>query len=211
MAQVSRLDTLDKIFGGAGRVKVMRLFLFNQDEHFDTKDIARRAKIDQDKARKIVEQLEKVGMVKKRVFHKNVKTKTQGVKKKKTKGWIVDPHFAYLTPLKNMLVNIDPCRHKDIRDKFQNTGKIKLIVVSGLFIQEWDSRLDLLVVGDAIKKSVMDNALRSLEAEVGKELTYAVFDTAEFRYRLSVFDKLVRDVLDYPHEIVTNKLDMSLT
>ena len=207
MVQKSKLDILDKIFGGAGKVKVMRLFLFNPEEHFETNDVARRAKITIEKARQITGSLERIGMVKKRVFRKEVKTKTRGVVKKKVKGWILDPSFGYLVPLKNMLVNVQPCRTRDIKEKFSGAGKIKLIIISGLFIQEWESRLDIVVVGDNLKKSMVESTLRSLEAEIGKELRYAVFTTPEFRYRLSVFDKLVRDVLDYPHEIVVDKLD----
>ena len=41
-----------------------------------------------------------------------------------------------------------------------------------------------------------------LEAEIGKELAYAVFDTPDFLYRANMYDKLVRDVIDFPHEKV---------
>lgn len=209
MEQVSKLDILDKIFGGAGKVKIMRLFLFNPTENFDANDIARRSKIDIAKVRQIVGKLEKIGMVKKRTFYKEAKAK--GAKKRKTKGWILNENFTYTIPLKNMLVNLKPCRGKDIKEKFAHTGKIKLIIIAGLFIQEWESRLDILIVGDGLKKGSVETVLRTLEAEVGRELKYAVFDTNEFRYRLSVFDKLVRDILDYPHEIVVDRLDPPLS
>jgi hypothetical protein len=35
---------------------------------------------------------------------------------------------------------------------------------------------------------------------LGKELAYAVFDTNDFKYRVSMYDKLLRDMFDYPHE-----------
>ena len=207
MTHVSKLDTLDKIFGGAGKVKIMRLFLFNPEEHFEIKDISRRAKVTLEKARSIANSLERIGMIKKRTFRKETKTKTMGLVKRKVKGWILDQKFGYLVPLKNILVKIRPCRAKDIKEKFSSLGKIKLIIISGLFIEEWESRLDIIIVGDNLRKIPIENALHNLEAEIGKELKYAVFTTPEFRYRLSVFDKLVRDVLDFPHEVVVDKLD----
>jgi len=207
MKEITKLDTLDKIFGGAGKVKVMRLFLFNPDEHYEASDVARRAKISSDKVRSILNALEKIEMIQKRVFYKEEKTKTRGIVKNKKKGWILNKKFSYLVPLKNMLINVRPCRARDIKEKFATAGVIKLIIISGLFIEEWESRLDIVIVGDRLKNNVIEGALRGLEAEIGKELKYAVFTTPEFRYRLSVFDKLVRDVLDYPHEVVVDKMD----
>ena len=71
-----------------------------------------------------------------------------------------------------------------------------------MFTRDPDSRLDLLVVGDAIRRGAMESTIRMLEAEIGKELTYAIFETPEFLYRANMYDKLVRDVIDYPHERV---------
>lgn len=41
--------------------------------------------------------------------------------------------------------------------------------------------------------------IKGLESEIGKELDYVVFDTKEFMYRMEMYDKLVCDILDYPH------------
>jgi len=89
----------------------------------------------------------------------------------------------------------------------KNAGQIKLIAIAGLFIQDPDSRLDLLVVGDKINSRSLENTLRNMEAEIGRELNYAFFETDDFEYRLSMYDKLIRDVLDYPHEMVVNKFE----
>ncbi len=83
---------------------------------------------------------------------------------------------------------------------------MKLIVTAGIFIQDPESRADLLVVGDSVKRAKLESVIKGVEAEVGKELRYAFFSTEEFRYRLSMYDKLVRDILDYPHRILLDKL-----
>ena len=69
-----------------------------------------------------------------------------------------------------------------------------------------NSRVDLLIVGDKIRKNVLTTALKELEAEVGKELSYAVFETDDFMYRVNMYDKFIRDILDYPHQKLLNKL-----
>ncbi len=88
----------------------------------------------------------------------------------------------------------------------KGVGKIRLLVLAGVFIKNPESRLDILVPGDRIKKSSFDRVLRSLEAQIGKELLFSVFDTDDFKYRLAMRDKLVMDVLDFPHEKIVNKL-----
>jgi len=92
---------------------------------------------------------------------------------------------------------------------FKKVGRVKFLAVSGIFIKNKDSRVDLLIVGDKLKKNKIEEGVKKLEAEIGMELVYAVFETKEFVYRLSMYDKLVRDILDFPHEIVLQAKELS--
>jgi hypothetical protein len=85
-------------------------------------------------------------------------------------------------------------------------GKLKLVVASGLFVQNWDARVDLLLVGDDLDLRRIENAIKSLEAEIGKELAYSAFETADFEYRLGIHDRLIRDIIDYPHVTLLDRL-----
>jgi hypothetical protein len=49
-----------------------------------------------------------------------------------------------------------------------------------------------------------------LESEIGRELRYALLTTQEFFYRLNMNDHLLRDVLDYNHRIMFDRLDIGL-
>ena len=69
-----------------------------------------------------------------------------------------------------------------------------------------DSRVDILVVGDHLKQTKLLSIVSSIEALLGKELRYAAFETTDFQYRLSIYDKLIKDILDYQHEKILNKL-----
>ena len=68
--------------------------------------------------------------------------------------------------------------------------------------------MDLLVVGDNLKQGQLETTIKTIESEIGREIRYAVFETSEFNYRYSIFDKLIRDILDYPHEKIINKLGL---
>ena len=50
--------------------------------------------------------------------------------------------------------------------------------------------------------------MAGIEAEVGKEIKYAILETDDFKYRLGVGDRLIRDIMDYPHDVALDKLGM---
>ena len=52
--------------------------------------------------------------------------------------------------------------------------------------------------------------MRTFESEIGRELRYAMLAASDFGYRLNMNDKLVRDVMDYPHRIVFDRLNIGL-
>ena len=68
--------------------------------------------------------------------------------------------------------------------------------------------MDIFIVGNNINKRSLDNAIKSIEAELGKELVYVFFETQDYQYRLGMYDKLIRDVLDYPHEVLLDKISL---
>ena len=204
------MDVLAKLFGSPARVKLMRLFLMNPEDVFDYADMNRRSKVGAALLRKEVALLAGVGLIKPRVV---VKMKPKRGKaggeliKKKTNGYGMDVRFQYLGALRALVTEI-ALGKEDVSARFRNCGQIKLIVVSGIFLDNPDSRVDILIVGDKLKKPIIEGVLRRLEAELGKELIYAVMETPDFEYRFGIYDKFIRDILDYPHLVVANKLNL---
>ena len=62
------MESLGKIFGSNHRVKVMRLFLFNETEVFDLDDISKRTRIKKPDLRKEINMLSKIGFIKKKIY-----------------------------------------------------------------------------------------------------------------------------------------------
>ena len=129
------------------------------------------------------------------------------VHRRKIPGWTLDRLFPYLLPLKNLIINTTLIDHRDMIRRLARGGSLKLVIAAGVFIQEEDSRLDLLVVGDHLKKSIIGRVVKVMESEIGKELRYVILETQEFKYRASICDKLIRDVMDYPHQKLLDKLE----
>ena len=188
------MEILGKILGSSARVRIMRLFLFNRSKSFLSKEVAKRSRAGQDVVRRELNLLSSVGFIKKR-----------------GQGWSLNPFFKYGTEFENLLLGADIVSQEAILENFKKVGRIKLLVISGIFIKNHDSRVDLLIVGDRLKRGKIEESIKKIEAELGGELSYVVFDTKEFLYRLDMYDKLVRDILDFPHEVVLESKELSPT
>jgi hypothetical protein len=205
------MEILEKLFGSSANVKIIKLFLFNPESAFDSSQTAERAKVSKSVARREIVNLEKIGFLKPKSYFKEIKrqkNRTIKIFRKRVNGWTLDLKFPYVDAIKSFLANINPFKNKEIVDRISRTGKIQLIIIAGVFIKDPDSRADLLIVGDNLRLGYLDNIVKTIESEIGKEIRYAVFETSEFSYRLSMFDKLIRDILDYPHEKIINKLNL---
>ncbi len=207
------IEILEKLFGSTAKVKMMRLFLFNPHKDFSLADICTRSQVSEVDAKHNLVALEDVGLVK---HHRSIKShqshKTNGKSKKisfkDTSTWAIDEKFVYLTQLRALLLYPSPVRDQEILNRLTRTAKLKLVVLSGVFLHNLDARIDLLVVGDGIKKTSLDTTVKKIESELGREIKYAAFETADFKYRLDMYDKLIRDILDYPHEKILDKIGL---
>ena len=196
------MEKLSKLFGSEDRVKIMRLFLLNTEALFDRNEIRARCKVGLNSLRKEIHNLADVGFI-------GPKTVTvEGLRgRKKVEKWGINGKFTYLRPLKNLLFNVEVFKKEDVLRKIRETGQIKLIIVAGIFINNDDSRTDLFVVGDKINKRAFNSVVKDMESQIGRELNYGIMESEDYRYRLFVFDKFIRDILDYPHEVLLDKIE----
>jgi hypothetical protein len=203
---------LEQLFGSAARIKIIRLFLLNSLEFFTQGEISRRCKVTPGTVRREIFLLKKIGFLKEKAesVDKVIKLKNGKIKnqKQKVQGISLDLSFPLLGPLKNLVVNSAPISRNEVIKKITKAGKIKMIILSGIFIQNENSRVDIMVVGDSLNRGLIERIMRWVESEVGKELAYAIFTTEDFAYRMSMRDKFVRDIIDYPHEKILDKLGL---
>ena len=186
------MEILTALFGTAAKVKVLRLFLFNGGTAFSVREIAARTKCGSS-ASKEVNTLVKADIIRKRHGGKGV-------------TYALNDKFPYLEPLKNLLTVASIKADESLAKRFASAGKVKLIVAAGVFIQNWDSRVDLLIVGDDLNIHKIESVIKVIESEIGKEIAYSAFETQDFEYRMGIHDRLVRDILDYPHVALLDRL-----
>jgi len=186
-------EILEQLFDSLVKVRLLKLFLRNPNNAFELSEIAKRIKSDLSICRRQINKLESINFINGRI-------------KKKKKNYSVNQDFDFYNELRTLVLKSSPASKKKILRRLKDLGKINLAILSGIFIDADNARVDLLVVGDSIKQKKLSNFLKDLEAEIGKEVDYVVLSTKDFKYRHDMFDRFIRDVLEKPHEKLINKL-----
>lgn len=179
------------LFGSEAKVKIMRLFVFNPGAIFTAKTVAEWIREKSKVTNRELQTLQKSGLILKRA-----------------KGYVLNSSYNYLPAVERFLLEAFPFTTKDIIKKLSKAGTMRLILTSGIFKHDPEARVDLLVVGDKLKEKRLVKAIEGLEAQLGRELRYAAFETPDFKYRLGVYDRLIRDILDYPHQKLIDKVGL---
>lgn len=187
------MDVLAKLFGSSARVKTLRLILFNKDFKFTIKEAAYRSKVTKQAARRELELFARIKLAKKQ-------------KKGREIVYFANENFEHFEQLKAFFRRTTELKHSSVTRDIKKCGVIKLLMLSGTLTDTTESSIDLLVVGDRIVLPKLERTIRTLEAELGQELSYATFSTQDFNYRLGVYDRLLRDVLEYPHITLVDKI-----
>jgi GTP-sensing pleiotropic transcriptional regulator CodY len=189
------MEPLAKLFGSGARVKTLRLFLFNKDSAFTLTDVAERAKLTKEVARQELTDLCAAGLLRKKSTQAPVRYQT-------------DPRFEHLDSLNTFIRETTSVHPQNMIKSLKRVGTLRLVVLSGFFTDILEAQVDLLIVGDNLEQRVLASVVRSLEADLGREIRYASFPTADFRYRLGVYDRLLRDIFDYPHRLLIDKIGL---
>jgi len=209
------MDILGKLFGSSVRVKLLRFFLFNPSALYDVDTLAKRSQAKVTDIKKECSSLFKIGFIKEKKYTKEIEKKVKKGKKahieiikKKVNGYTLNASFAYVDTLKTLLLDFHFLDRNLIADRFKKAGRIKFMAISGVFLNKEESRADILIVGDQLNRTFVETELKKLEAELGKDLSYALFETPDFEYRLKMYDKFIRDILDFEHHRLIEKMNV---
>ncbi|MEK7638613.1 MAG: hypothetical protein AAB388_00455 [Patescibacteria group bacterium] len=198
-------DPLAILFGSAARVKLLRFFLFNPSKEFLFDDISTRARLVRRTARVEISALEKAGVVRQKTLYMEVPGKT---KKLKAVGYTLNKDFPELQALQTFLFETAPIDGKNLLRHLREAGTLDFVGVAGVFVREFEQRLDVLLAMKNFSQAKVEKAIRALEAEIGLEIRFAAMSTEDLQYRVGMYDKLTRDFFDYPHQVLIDKFNI---
>jgi hypothetical protein len=197
------VDPLAILFGSSARVKLLRFFLFNPSKEFSFDDISRRARLVRRTARTEIDALLKAGVIKKKVFFEQL---PGADKKTRVHGFALDKSFPELQALQTFLFETAPLDGKNVAKQLRKAGALDCLVLAGVFVRNFEQRLDMLVAMKKLDEKKLESAIRGLESEIGIEIRYAALTTEDLLYRVGMHDRLTRDVFDYPHELLVDRI-----
>lgn len=113
---------LEQLFESPAKVQVMKLFFRNPEKSFLLKEAVRAMRINFAIAKKQMKKLEKIGFLKTRQIssHKQL--------------FSLNPNFNFLNELKELILRACPVSKERLLKNARGLGKIKLILLSGLFM-----------------------------------------------------------------------------
>src|SRR3989344_1260000 len=117
----------------------------------------------------------------------------------------INPRFALYHELADMASDKN-LSEDEVSRRLRRVPNLKLIVLSGIFTGEPQLPVDLLLVGNDISRTKVEQALADLEKLVDEEINFTTMNVEEYEYRKMMSDRFIRDVLDNPHLIVIDSL-----
>lgn len=186
-------ELFSQLFESRTRARLMKFFMLNDKEAHTLKDIARKNKLTSRQVSSELGRMERIKMIVSR-------------SKKGKKIFQTNTDFIFYPELKNLVVKSNTFPECRSLGKIKNLGRVKLALISGVFLNHPKSQSDLLVVGDELSRAKLKHLLENFEAEVGKEINYSVMNSEEFKYRTDMLDKFVMDFLEGPYEEIICKV-----
>jgi hypothetical protein len=200
-------SVLEKLMGSQAKVRLLRLFILNPDDVFDSKILASRIQLKSQIFSSDLRLLCDIGFIKKTTRVVTLSDEKQDkIKRKKVSGYALVRTFPYINEIAQLLASETPLARKKLLASIKSCGKVNLLVIAGSLLHEEGSSVDVFAVGDNFKKTKVEKVLRAMEADMGRELIYALMATREFEYRYGMYDRFLKDLFDNPHEILLNKL-----
>jgi hypothetical protein len=201
-------DFLPRFLDNKVRAQLLRVFIFNPNEVMTLADIAKRAGVPSKAALSEIKSLVQLGLVKPSravsiTLSGKAKRKVQGTAK--VPAWTANQDFKHLRAVSAFVHEVSPVHYDSIVGALKRGGRISAVILSGTFMGDDSRPADLVVAADTFNERKLELAVKSLEPAFGREIRYAAFSTPEFRYRLTVQDRLIRDTLDFPHVVLLDK------
>lgn len=195
---------LGKLFGSNARVKILKLFLLHPGEKYFIRQLARDLKLQVNSVRRELDNLESFGILISRTEKEgegsdNIET---GQEKKYYK---VNTGFILFAEIHELIVKAQVLYGQDFVAKIKKAGKVKLMVLSGAFVNDPEAIVDLLIVG-SFNKEKLKQLIKNLEKELCREINFTLMDLKEFKYRREMTDVFLYSVLEGKRIIAVDEI-----
>ena len=160
------MELLAKLLGGQERVKIMRFFLHDDENCFSLHEVTERTKSKSNVVRKELTALTSIGFLEKKKNRSVIYSGKKDGSVKETIVFRLNKTFPHNQALKDLLFDFELFDKRDLANRFKIIGRVKLFIVSGVFINSPKARVDILIVGEAIKRPKAEKILELLSIAI---------------------------------------------
>lgn len=186
-------ETLEILFGSKAKTRVLRFFLLNPEKESNIAEIAKKNMVSTAQVRKEINDLKKI---------KFIAEKT----KKGKKYFVLDQNFHFYPELKSLISKSASSPQCKSLGKIKYIGDVKLLLVSGIFMNHPKSKADMVLVANNVSRGKLRTVMNNLEAEIGKEVSFVLMNSDEFKYRIDMLDRFLLDFVEGPHTPLIDKI-----
>lgn len=183
----------EALFGSRPRARLIRFFTMNPEAEFSVSDISEKTLLSRSDVQREVKRLAKMKFV--------IEKSRQG-----KKLYVSNMEFPFYLEMKTLVSKLNVNAQSQVFRKLKTVGEVKLILISGLFLNYPKSKVDMVLVVNNINRTKLRQAITYLEAEVGKEIRFVLMNSEELHYRLNMLDRFFIEFLEGPYEEVVNKV-----
>lgn len=165
------------------RVKVMELFFTHPDGIYYVREITREIKEEINAVRRELDRMTQTGLL---------RSESRGNRL----YYNLNPRYFFYPELQQMVAKSTGLGKKVIKNR-SRLGDLQFVMFSGKFIRKARPRqdeVDLLVIGDVVLPE-LQTLVKEEEAQLGREMNYAVFSLDEFNFRKTRRDPFIMDIL----------------
>lgn len=181
---------LEQIFSSRTRVKILGLFLANQENQYFVRQLTRLLEEQINSIRRELANLKKIGFLKSRARNRK-------------KYFYVNKNFLIIDELTSIFYKTSSASSEIVQD-VQKLGNLQMLFTTGLFM-EIDAPIDLMIVGD-FDKDNLSRYLKGLEKKMKSPIKYTSMSAQDFLLRKKCKDQFITDVFKLKHNILYNTL-----
>ncbi len=221
---------LEKLLGSKSRVKILKIFLLNPGKKYYIRQLARDLKLQVNSIRRELDNLEQFGLLvsktgiedegdelreeledleklkEGKLVEKKAK-KMDSVNKQEKKYFQANESFVLFEEIKNLIIKAQLLYEKDFVEKITKLGNMKLVVLTGFFVNIKDSITDILIVG-AANKAKLTKIIKSLEKDLGRDVNYTLLSSSEFKHRRDMTDIFLYNILEGEKIVVVDNIKL---
>jgi len=192
---------LEHLFGSKTRVKLMKIFINNQDKSYFIRELTRIIDTQINAVRREIDNLIQFGMIIELAENNNVKR--PGLKRK---YYTINKTFPLLNELTVLITKSMFLLDNPLDKELVQLGDIHYLSFLGRFINKPESSIDLFIVADNIDKNQLNKVIYEAEKRLGFDIRFTVLTLKDYQYRQDIADKFLSSVQSAPQQIIIDKI-----